>query len=263
MKGLNLLVLVLFVLCGLGVVGTAFGAGGPVSDSNSLGGSFLLGIPGSYNNKSPQWTSGCSEADDYVNGSFSIRLDPNVTSFGSAWWDFHTDYYDTSRWTATCSLNGFLDDSEEWPQQQDWNQSIGQENLSIHAYLNFYCTEYSTGGGLGVLSEAAGPIDTTQAMGLYGNFSISPSELDGSYFSYNESMQNWYTYPDGYDQPPVIEQIPVWNARYTMNGRFVAPTLAEAQAMGAPYASVPEPSSIVMILGSLVAGFAVYLRRKR
>ena len=94
-------------------------------------------------------------------------------------------------------------------------------------------------------------------------FAFQPSELLSSNFNYQEYLQDWYTYPNGYDQAPVIEKVHAWSGQYDLRGRFVAPTLAEAQAMGAPYAQdVPEPSTFVLMAIGFATSLAVYLRRR-
>jgi len=254
MKGLNLaVVMVCVVLCGFGVVGSAFGAGGGgggVDNVNSFNGNFA---PNGYGG--PQWHSYAheNEAMDYVSGSFGLQLNAETSSFENANWNFWTNSADTSYWNATCYLHGHRDISEECPQNQHWSQSVNLEDLQMDASLSLNCFEYSPKPDQ----------DMVKALSLYGYFSISPSDLLSSYFSYREEMENQYTYPDGYDNPPVITQVPVWNGQYDLHGRFVASTIEEARGLGAQFAQdVPEPSCIVMMLSSMLAGIAVYLRRK-
>jgi hypothetical protein len=273
------------VLC---VTATAFGASG-----NNLGGSFY---PEGYDG--PRWSSYSYEVNvsgvQEAQGSFNIQLDANTASFETANWNFWTNGADTSYWNATCYLHGRRDMGEEYPQNQYWSQSINLEDLRMDANLTFQCyDQYSNDisnlqaqiaslqaylaanpGGENVQEVASqiqslqtmlGQLETKdkQVLEIYGSFDISPSDLLSSNFSYREEMQSWYTYPNGYDNPPVITQVPVWNGQYDLHGRFIASTIEEARGLGAQFAKdVPEPSTIVLMLGSLVAGFAAYLRRR-
>ena len=246
------------VLC---VVGSAFGAGGPISEDrgNQLSGYFSLSTG------MPQWNSYSYEADGSVRGSFNILLDPALYSFESASWSFYTNWYDTSYWTARCYVRGLREVSEDCPQSQNWHQSVSEDGLDINAGLNFNCYEYPNyGGGLGVASGPSSSDDAkTQTMSVDGYFNINPSDLFGSDLMYMEGTEDHWVYPDGYENPPVITSTPTWTAQYTMYGRFIAPTIEEARAMGAEYAEpVPEPSTFVLMAIGLLTSLAAYLRRK-
>lgn len=283
MRGMNLFVAVCVVLCAF--VGSTFGASG-----NSLGGSFY---PEGYDG--PRWSSYSYEANvlgvQSAHGSFNIQLNAKTASFDDANWNFWTNSSDTSYWNASCYLHGHRDIGEEYPQNQHWSQTVSQEDLRIDANLNFHSyDQYSNDisnlqvqitslqayldTNPGNAQEVALQIQSLQTMlgqlqakdkqvlEIYGSFGILPSDLISSNFSYREEMQDWYTYPNGYDQPPVITQIPVWYGQYDLHGRFVAPTLEEAQAMGAPFAAVPEPSTFVLMAIGFITSIAVYLRRR-
>jgi hypothetical protein len=229
---------------------------------------------------------------DYTSGSFSLMLYEPV-SFSDANWRFWTDSYDTQYWNASCYLYGYLEGSEETPQNQHWSQSMSQGDLRMDASLSLNCYNLYENTVSGLTAQLASlqailddpgdynveeiqaqiaslqeylqnvEVPDVDVMSLHGNFSIQPSELLSSNFSYQEYLQNWYTYPNGYDQPPVIEQVHAWSGQYYLHGRFVAPTIEEAQAMGAPYAQdVPEPSTIVLMAIGLLTSLAAYLRRR-
>lgn len=239
-------------------VPAAFGAGGGFPDpGNSLGGSIRINNDLSYG-------SNLTGRDDYYNGNFSMSLNPNKVSFDRADWSFYTNSWDTSWWNASCYIHGLRNSSENWPQNESWSQSLDQGALHVNEQLYFDCREYTPGGPGGLLGEgalAAGAA-SIQSLTLSGNFSIEPSRQVHSNFRYWEGTDNRYDWPNGWDQPPVITQIPSWTAEFTMSGQFVAPILAEAQAMGAPFAKeVPEPGTWAMLLSGAV-GIALAVRRR-
>jgi len=249
MRGmLNVMVVVCAISC-MFVASAAFGAGGSIT-GNQLSGYFTLDGASQYN-------SSCYESeDDYVHGSFNLLLDGNSYSFEYANWSFYTNWYDTSSWTATCYMYGLREVLEEELGSQYWHQSVSQGGVDISASLQSNCYEPTYGDGLGVCSEPdEGGVDQDRFLGVNGSFNIKPADLQNSDFMYMEGYtQRWVD--GGY------EKVPTWTAQYTMYGRFIAPTLAEAQAMGAPYAAVPEPSSLAIMLGGVLISLATYLRRR-
>jgi hypothetical protein len=285
---------VLSVLCAaFGLFGgTTFGAGGLGGGNNNFGGSFFPFGSSVY----PEFGSSSSSGDGSASGSFWMRLDPNVVSFEYANWSFHTYSWDTSRWTATCMLHGLRDSSESWPQNQSWSQSMDAKGLSLYASLNMSCYEWPSSQDIANLqtqllqlqlqlltapedkkAELTAQISSLQnylaylldqpkrqTLSLDGCFSVAPAALDGSGFRYWETTDNYYSWPKGWDHDPVITLIPSWSAEYNAYGHFLAPTLAEAQAMGAPYAQhAPEPGTIVMIFSGAAAVGLMWWRRKR
>jgi hypothetical protein len=289
MRGfLNVFVCLLVVLS----VGSAFGAGIPMGDSQNLGGSFY---PSGFNGM-PSFGSSSSDNGTQVYGSFWLNLDANTTSLSYANWNFYTNSSDTSLWTATCYLHGLRNSYTACPQNKSWSGSSTDENgVSLSANTNLNCYDMYADQINNLLTQIADlqskltnakPEDISaiqlqlqlaqlqlsliqaqdkQVLGVSGNFNISPSILQGSNFNYSDTTDNSYSWPNGYDHDPVITLVPSWNAEFDLHGQFVAPTLAEAQAMGAPFAqSVPEPSTFVLIAIAIVGiSLAAYRRRKR
>lgn len=217
--------------------GFDFGAG------NSLGGSFQLG----NDTTSPYYASSVSYNSDLSSGSFWLRMDPNKFSFDNAYWSFYTNYYDSSHWTAIASFHGLRDSNETWPQNQSWFQEVNKGGVELNASLSFSCQEYIYFDGT-----------KQDDMNLGGTFNILPSRLTNSNFRYWEGDDTWYSYPNGYDSDPVITTMPAWYGRYQLDGYFVASTLQEAQAMGAPF--VPEPATICLL--GLGASALLFKRRR-
>ena len=273
---------------------SASAAGGSELSGSNLGGSFY---PSGFNGM-PSFGSSYSENGMMTNGSFWLNLDASTTSLSSANWSFYTSSNDTSRWTATCYLHGLRNSSTALPQNNNWSQSYANEGgISLSANTNL--NGYSLNGGQidGVLAQIAslqsylnanptsenaqtislqiellqiqvGQLQASnkQVLGISGNFNVSPSVSTGSNFSYRDTTDNWYSWLNGYEQDPVITQIPSWTAEYYMYGQFVAPTMDEARAMGAQFAqpqSVPEPGTFVLLaIGIVCAGFGIW-RKKR
>ena len=238
-----LVVLVTFFLNGM--ESPALGAGipsTPESDEN-MGGSFY---PSGFNSM-PSFGSSSSDNGTQVYGSFWLSLDANASSLDYTNWSFYTNSDDTSYWTATCYLHGFRDSYTVWPQNKNWSQSYsGESGVSLSASTNLNCYD-------------------NQVLNLYGNFNISPSDLQSSSFNYEDTTDNLYSWPNGYDNEPVITQVPSWNAQFNMYGQFIAPTIEEARAMGAMFVqSVPEPSTFVLlVIGGFVGIAITAYRRKR
>lgn len=210
----------------------------PYNQDNQLGGS--MSGNGSY------YSSTASNGENYANAWFSLNLDPQKFSFNSAYWSFYTSPYDPSRWFASCYLNGFRDDSESWPQSQYWSQSInGLNGLNISESLSLSCQQYKW--------------QESPELSLSGSFNIQAGLIDSSHFNFSEyEEQYWTNWPDDY------VMIPAWRATYQLDGHFVATTLAEAQAMGAPYVQgVPEPSTLGLLGTGLLAIAGWLWRRKR
>lgn len=206
--------------------GGGFGAG---LDNSALGGGFQLG----NDSTSPYYSSSTNNNGESSSSSFWVRLDPNKFSFDNANWKFYTNYYDPSHWTAIASFHGLRDSNETWPQNQSWFQEVSKGGVELNASLSFSCQEYNFDG------------TKQDDMNLGGTFNILPSRLTNSNFRYWEGDDTWYSYPNGYENDPVITTMPAWYGRYQLDGYFVASTLQEAQAMGAPF--VPEPATICLL----------------
>jgi hypothetical protein len=94
-----------------------------------------------------------------------------------------------------------------------------------------------------------------------GNFWLSPAEITRSNMNYNE-------YPD-WAYCPIEDRWyesgdTRWSANVSFEGNFIGATLAEAQAMGAPFAQkVPEPSTLVLLVSLGIAGIALCIWRRR
>ncbi|MCX6760458.1 MAG: PEP-CTERM sorting domain-containing protein [Candidatus Nealsonbacteria bacterium] len=280
------------VIISLGLFETTVSGAGGDWGGQSLGGQFYP----SGDNVYPAYGSNNSADGTSSNGSFWINLNPNTSSLQYANWWFRAEQWDTSHWTATCSLHGLLNSSEKWPQNQNWSQSLNKDGLAMSANLNFNCYEFPNDetirnvqiqclqlqlqlltapenqrdelnaqilalqGQLASMQQQ----DRKQTLAINGYFDISPTILTGSNFQYRETTDDYYSYPNGWDNPPVITKIPSWSAEYILYGRFSAPTLAEAQAMGAPYVQgVPEPSTLVLLVSLGIAGIALSIWRRR
>jgi len=267
-----------FFVC-LFVIGSFFCAN-IVAKGESLNGSFHP-----FDDESPSFGSSSSENDDHAYGSFWLNLDANTASLSSANWSFYANSQDTSYWTATCYLYGLRNSYTESPQDKSWSQSYSGDNgINILGCTNLNC--YDTHGDqinnlLGQIADLkkkltnANPEDAPsirlllqlvqkqlslvednnkKVLAINGSFNILPSILEGSSFNYTDTIDDLYSWPNGYDHDPVITKKPSWKAQFNVYGRFITPTIEEARAMGLKFSqTVPEPSTFIMVL---VAGFA-------
>lgn len=213
-----------------------------VGDGNWMNGNFGL--------QDANWSSSSSMDGNSVNGGFSINFDAQKFSIDDMNWSFYTNSWDTSWWNAVCYLHGKRNSSEPWPQNQSWSQSVMAEGVNINAYLSFYSSYESW--------------QNKPEVYLWGNISVSPSDYANSNFTWYETQDTNYFYPNGWDNDPVITYSPAWRGEYRLSGQFIAATLAEAQAMGAQFApSVPEPATITMSAIFCLALGGYYLRRHK
>lgn len=268
-------------------VRTASAAGGSITGWTTLEGN-IAGQDGPY------MYSNSTVNNDTVTGIFSIRLDASQFSLSSASWNFYTDSWDTSQWTAVSYMYGYRDSSERWPQYQRWYQQVSPANgPSITAHLGFDSYEYNPYASQidsltqqivslkKYLADNPGASDyqevnlqvlllevqrdlleshSTQTLSINGDISILPSSVSSSSFSYSEYEENSWRWSDEAGEWVPGESIPVWRADFNIHGHFLAPTLSEAQAMGAQF--VPEPATMSLI-GLGLAGIIMRRRRNR
>lgn len=235
------------VLCALLLLGamasTTFGA--------ALGGDFGLGGDYRYNSSAVNYGT-------LGSAGFDLMLDPQQVSFRNAQWQFNVNTYDPAYWSATCALYGDRNSSEAWPQNQGWSQRITKGDVTVGAYLSFSVqAEWWTSTGQTFFDPQ---------MNVHGYMDVQPASINYSNFDWYESMREEYTWPGGYENDPVIVQIPTWCGRLDINGQFVAPTMTEARAIGQSYLNaVPEPSSrLMMAIGiGMAIGTTLVCRRGR
>lgn len=213
------------VLIGLFGASEAFGAGG-LFEGNWMNGNF--GFQG------VSWSSSSSANGDSVSGNFSLNLDAQKFSVESMNWNFYTNSYDPGWWAASCYLHGRRDSSEPWPQNQSWSQNVATEGVSINAYLSLYSSYNSW--------------QEKPEVQLYGSINVSPSVLLSSNFSWYETQDAVYSYPNGWDNEPVITYYPAWQGVYQLSGRM-------------QLQDTPEPSTGLLAAFGIV-GIAFFIRRR-
>ncbi len=280
MKGFGM-ALVLFVLLAL-IIGLV------ANFASAAGGGF--GNDGTFNLDSVLMQSNSNTYGDQVSGSFSLSLDADKFLLDYTSWTFYTYSYDTSRWTASCNLHGKRNSQEE-DQSQYWSQSYTADVVDMSASINLDCygendnkIDYLLVQVANLQDYLTNNPDASNAQEIHtqilllqiqvltlqqnnknmlnvsGNFGIEPSELEGSSFNWQNTTECLYSYPNGYEEPPVVTEIPTWRAEYRLYGQFLADTPEMADAMGLPFVqSVPEPTSFVLML----CGIAVAILRRR
>jgi hypothetical protein len=199
----------------------------------------------------PHWSSSAwSDSSGQVSGSWGINISPKTNSFEYAQWNFYTDWRDSSRWTASCYINGDSSSSESWPDVKTWSQKVITKEVSISMYLSKDVDKYSW--------------MTDPFMQLNGSVYVTSSELDSSNFLFEEYQKANYDWEKG-NPEPIITYTPAWRGTYNLYGHFAADTPEAARAMGAQFVqSVPEPSTwALLISGASAAGIAVWRRRKK
>jgi hypothetical protein len=283
MKRLISLVVSVLVLSGL-FVAPSFGAGG--SDDTNLGGWF-------NNNTFPRISSSADFNGTTAYANLWMDFDASTTTLSSATWNFYTSPSDTSFWTATCAMHGLRSGSTPFG-QKSWNQSYADGKVSLNAWTNVNCYDMYAGQISDLQSQIAAlqkqwestPGNTVddlllqiqalqlqlnvgelqandkQILHLGAGFSIAPSKDESFNLNYNNTIDNVYSWPNGYDHDPVVTQVPSWTAQLYMYGQFDAPTIGEARAMGAQFQQVPEPTSICMLLGFAIFGGVIFWRKR-
>lgn len=243
MKGLmNLIAVLCVVLC----VGTAFGAAGPISPA------------------SPYVSSGTSFPDVYMwSGYMNLGL-PGFTTVSAyvdfrlenhkvenADWYFYTEHDDPAIFHASLSANGMLLDGDSLVAYDNMNwQTSYQTRKGVEL-------SESASLGFGTYYDEGDLTDEHPYVWIGGNFQLLPAEITNSTFLYRE-YPCWDWSPEiGFYESEKTQ----WYASCRFDGRFVADTLEKAQGMGAQFASVPEPSTIGLLLPVLVAVLA-FLRRR-
>ncbi len=230
------------VLLGLFGASEAFAAGIGWDDSyNSLGGSFSSPTTGVLSTG-----SSISNFEYNGSGSFWVRLDPSIASFGSAYWNFYPSYYGSDYWRATVDLSGRCDIAQTIPKNENWYQTADLENGStVSAGLNFYASQYEGLGSVGV-----GGLELVEAT-VGGSISINGGQVTGAYFKSWNGYESSYSWPNGWDQPPIITKIPMWYGRGEFYGSYLDSLNGGGIGLGSvtlastsQSASVPEPSTV-------------------
>lgn len=184
--------------------------------------------------------------NDNGNGSFWLRLENH--SLASASWDIRVLPEDTSQFRATLSASGFLLDGESlyFGRERSQNTNLNRRGVSIYdsLYVNYEKAK----------TDEQGLVLSKDAVYLNGSFNLRPAYLTNASFNYNEYTPHW---EDSLEKT-------FWYASYQFAGQFIAPTLAEAQFMGAQFAqTVPEPATITMFATFCLALGGYCLRRHK
>jgi hypothetical protein len=245
MKGMNLIAMaVVAIFCMFfGSVAFAEDHGSVVTVSPSISSSSYL--PDAHL-RSHYLNLGYDDGTLGISISASMDLENHLVQ--GAGWYFYTDPWDTSRFHAELTASGMLlgdglitaSDPLTWSTEYETRYGV---DMNSRGSLNFY--------------EAADPNDSYASVA--GSLNLSPAVVTMSLFHYDEYPDyDWNPDGGGYYETDDTR----WNAFCRFDGRFVADTPEEARAMGAPFASVPEPSAIVLMVMGVISGIAVYLRRR-
>ena len=171
------------------------------------------------------WGASNQKNDAYAFTHLSLM--DHVLLSGS--WDFHV-LKGTSRWEGNLSLNGILWEREKLPSNSLINQRLNLERQGI-TLRHWLSVDYSD-----------------EWLLIDGSISVAPAEIISIDFQYGEH-KDW--------ENPLVTR---WNINLNIQGEFIAKTAEEARALGAKFASVPEPTTI-FLLG--LGGTILSLRRRR
>lgn len=179
---------------------------------------------------------GSHGSDDFGVSSYArFNLLISDVALESADWQFYTDMKDTSKWNASLWLYGvLLDDLLPKPPKsfsRELSSNIDGLGVQINQFLDI---EY--------FNEEA-------LLAVFGSTTVSPSQMGSTRFSYAE-------FPDSND--PLLTR---WRANFSAHGQFIADTPEAARALGAPFAAVPEPATIALLLAG-VGGLFTQRRRR-
>lgn len=177
-------------------------------------------------------------------GSFWMELKGHQLEYSS--WNFYVSPSDTSQFYANAYASGWLLNGNALnfadSRQQVTSISRRGVNLNDNLYLS-YLKGKTDENGLALEPDS---------IYLNGGVSVGPAKFTNATFNYQECLPDW----EGSDGRTY------WYSSCQFTGHFIAPTIAEARAMGAQFATIPEPSTIVLLISGLVtASFAVWRKR--
>lgn len=179
------------------------------------------------------WKNPASDTTAYV----EMVLNPG-NSFSSNCWDFVVNSEDTSQWTMSFYSSIWLNTV-----QAEFNPLNTKSIIKDAASLIFNVRMFNNGD----MNE-----DGLTRSYTLSDFFLKPSDIISTSLAYDNVAINC----DG-----IVRQN--WLLTYQVSGQFSAGTLAEAQAIGAQFASVPEPGTIALLLAAAIASGSCWLYRKR
>lgn len=295
MNGFKMFGFVLFVVFMIAFGQLALGAGGGEATGPSLGGSFY---PSGYGG-SPNYGSSLQDYGTNAGGSFWINLDGSKDSLTSANWQFNAPAGNSTNWTAECNLHGLLSTSSS-NYSKNWSSSYSTSagvtisaNTNVNSYdqngwqisnlqsqIATYQLQLLTDPNnatlkleiqLDQLQVQLLKLNDPQILSVSGNLNVNPSTTTGSNFRYWEGTDNVYTWPNGYNNPPVVTTVPSWSAEYDMYGVYSngSPVVINPPIGGlgasSPYPNgveaVPEPGTWAMLLAASLGGLLMIRRR--
>lgn len=216
----------------------AFGAGGGELSSTNLNGSVNLPDFQIYWGSQNYFPG--KEGAPTGSSWLSLQTPYQINSVN---WSFYTNSRDTSYWYAYFSVSG------------DKSNATILDSTSSHSHIGMGGIDLTQSSSISHYSPKGD--GGTEWSSVYGGITISPAHVDSADFYLAE-----------HDVPglPGEPSRTIWNGSYSVSGQFIAPTLAEAQAMGAQFVrapSVPEPSTLVLaVIGLIGIAIAAYRRRK-